>query len=557
MSSVERTFPPVVTAVGWRPEDGLAGLGAGLPVRPDARDAAGTARWWLATLEPVVARQADAAAKPRRYWSGHHDDPLELREDEIRADVRRLVMSLTLNTCRLAVDVRVDRLEVEAFRVESGRSRSGSNRFDGRAWSWWQGSNGDELGSLVAQEMLVAGVAAVSVDLNTAGLPVFSGETADQVAVALDPVDRRSRLAAVKRWRDAWGVEHANVWVRADRSVGRPGRLYRWQQVKPSADEQLRGATIRWAPRADGVPMDADGGVVLPWDEVPVIPVLNRQALGVDAQSELADMIPLQNGLNLILCDLLIAADLSAQQQKWMSGLRLERDEQGNPKPAPFVSMVNRMFTSELADAKFGSFEQLDLRIHVAALEAVMDMIGTVGRIPPHFLGGPRGQWPTGDSLRAGELPLTSRLRGIQSSLGRGFEDVIRAAAGMTGDARRAAGQVEVLWKDVEQRSESERADALVKRKDIGVPMSRLLLDAGYSQEQVTEWTSAGTLIPATELKQRAEVMQIFAASGVDVVEAARMAGLPDPVRAVGAPEGVPGGSGPGDEVEDDSDPGA
>jgi hypothetical protein len=50
---------------------------------------------------------------------------------------------------------------------------------------------------------------------------------------------------------------------------------------------------------------------------------------------------------------------------------------------------------------------------------------------------------------------------------------------------RANAYRAETLWADPETRSESERADALVKRQSIGVPQQQLWRDAGYSEADV------------------------------------------------------------------------
>ena len=50
-------------------------------------------------------------------------------------------------------------------------------------------------------------------------------------------------------------------------------------------------------------------------------------------------------------------------------------------------------------------------------------------------------------------------------------------------DPRGDVDDSETIWADPEYRSESELADALVKRAAIGVPRQQLWEDAGYSPD--------------------------------------------------------------------------
>ena len=56
------------------------------------------------------------------------------------------------------------------------------------------------------------------------------------------------------------------------------------------------------------------------------------------------------------------------------------------------------------------------------------------------------------------------------------------------GDPRGSIDDSETIWGDPEYRSESELADALIKRSAIGVPRQQLWEDAGYSQTQIARF---------------------------------------------------------------------
>jgi hypothetical protein len=73
---------------------------------------------------------------------------------------------------------------------------------------------------------------------------------------------------------------------------------------------------------------------------------------------------------------------------------------------------------------------------------------------------------------------------------GEGWERVMRLAFKVMKDKRAEAWSAEVIWRDPENRTESQHMDALLKLKMIGVPTDQLLSDAGYTPQQIARFKS-------------------------------------------------------------------
>ena len=71
---------------------------------------------------------------------------------------------------------------------------------------------------------------------------------------------------------------------------------------------------------------------------------------------------------------------------------------------------------------------------------------------------------------------------------GESWEEVMRLCFAVLGDDKANVSNAETIWGDPEYRSESELADALVKRAAIGVPRQQLWEDAGYTQSQIARF---------------------------------------------------------------------
>jgi hypothetical protein len=113
--------------------------------------------------------------------------------------------------------------------------------------------------------------------------------------------------------------------------------------------------------------------------------------------------------------------------------------------------------------------------------------MASISRIPFHyFLNG--GTVPSGESITAAEAGLIAKTRERMLHFGEAWEEVMRLCFKVLGDARSEAYSAETIWKDPENRTESQHMDALLKLQMIGVPRDQLLSDAGYSPQQIARF---------------------------------------------------------------------
>jgi hypothetical protein len=113
--------------------------------------------------------------------------------------------------------------------------------------------------------------------------------------------------------------------------------------------------------------------------------------------------------------------------------------------------------------------------------------IASQTRTPPHYFY-LSGNFPSGDAIKSAETGLVAKSRRKMRFYGEAWEEVMRLCFAVTGDARSKVMDAETIWGDPEYRSESELADALVKRAAIGVPRRQLWEDAGYSQTEISRF---------------------------------------------------------------------
>lgn len=433
-----------------------------------ATNVPGSPDWWLARLEKALgARQAELK-RYKDYYAGDH--PLSFTTSKYRRAFGKLLRSLSDNWMALVVDAVAERLNVEGFRF--GEDSSG----DKDAWRIWQANQLDADSEIAHTEAIKCGESAAIVWWGADSSPEITVEDPQQVIVALEPGSRRRRAAALKCWVDEEGFRYATLYL--------PDYIYKYRSSKPTDSKLIAGGavTVKWEEREI-----AGEAWPLPnrLEVVPVVPLVNRPRLLGGGESEIRSVIPLQDATNKLLADLVLASEFGSYPQRWATGIEVPKDPDTGQPLEPFKAAVDRLWTSRSKDTTFGQFDPADLDNYVTALTKLAQDIASQTRTPPHYFY-LRGEFPSGESIKAAETGLVAKARRKMRHFGESWEEVMRLALIVDGKGERAAiVGAETIWGDPESRTEGEHVDALTKLQALGIPSEQLWEDAGYSPQQI------------------------------------------------------------------------
>lgn len=406
---------------------------------------------WTEVLSRRLVGQAADADRWDAYYRGRHQ--LHFALPKYRAAFARLLSGFADNFCALIVDSVAERLAVEGFRLTDDPDA------DADAWAIWQRCGLDSGSGVAHTEALVSSRAFALVWADGDGQPVVSVEDPREVAVYYDRSDRAVPAVALKRVIDDWGAESATLWT--------AGEVVTLERGSVSAQWMVASRMAN------------------PLGVVPVRELANRPRLVGAPSSELEVVAPIQDAINKVMRDALLASEYAAYPQRWVTGLVIDEDENGDPKPPPFNAALDRLFVGEDPDTKFGQFAAADLGNYTALVQSLVQHLASVSRVPFHYFLLNGGQAPSGESIKSAEAGLVSKARERQTHFGEVWEDVIRLAFRVLGDPRAEASAAETIWRDAEYRTEGEHVDALLKLKSLGVPVQQLWEDAGYSPQQI------------------------------------------------------------------------
>ena len=467
-----------------------------------ANPPSGTPLWWLVRLEKKLRDRQREMQTFDDYYRGKH--PLGFAGEKFLKAFGGRFAAFADNWCDLPVDAVRERLKPVGFRF--GEDPKG----DGDAWRIWQDNQLDADSQLAHTEALVKTEASAIVWIGADDRPEITIEDPMQVIVECEPGRRRRRAAALKMWKDDWeGRTLATLYL--------PDGIYKFRSAMRQ-EWTTSGSRSRWVRRdVDG----EDWPLPNPLGVVPVVPLLNRPRLTGQGDSEIRRVIPIQNAVNKLVADMMVASEYQAFRQRWLTGHEIPVDPETNQPVEEFKAAVDRIFVAEETDARFGEFGVADLANFVKGIEMLVQHIASQTRTPPHYFA-LSGQFPSGESIKSAETGLVAKAREKMTHFGEGWEEILRLAFAVLDDPRADQLDAETIWADPESRSEAEHVDATLKKKALNVPDQQLWEDLGYSPQQIARF----------EAMSARQLMRTALFSGIPTLPPAPLALPPAPPAA-------------------------
>ena len=420
---------------------------------------------WLANEDQ---RRQDAIRAYREWYDGDHDTQLTARQ-------RRYLQikhgqEFNDNYCSIVVDALAERLVVTGFEAED----QGTD-----IWSWWQANRMDRIQGQVHLAAVRDGDCYVLVDWdNDTGRPRFTMEMAydggEGVKLHYDPEHRSQPVFASKRWRVAQGE---GTGKKRRMNLYYPNRIEKyisigdqqdgnWQEYEDGGDE---GWPLSWM-AANGEPLG-----------VPVIHFRNQDQGYNYGQSELKNVVPLQNALNKSVIDLLAVADVNGFPLPWMIG----------DDPSGLSLMPGSWVYSENPETRIGVLPTQDLSPLIALKDAFVMEIARVSRTPLSYFQ-ISGQRAAEGTLKQEEAPLVSKAQSRQVVFGDAWASVMMMARRLSNayvGGRQLDEEliVETIWHEATTRDERSHLETLKMKAELGVPVERLWIEMGYDADTIAQ----------------------------------------------------------------------
>lgn len=424
---------------------------------------------WLAFLYGKIAAPGSESYKYVNYYEGEHQK-LAFSQMRYQKAFHEVFAQWRDNFCGMIVDSTNERLVVDSFRIPDA---PGSVK---DALEFWQRNRMDSFSNAVHLDALVTGKSFVIVWADKQGEPTITPVPWDQMAVQYKAGSYTELEAAARFYMDTWGRQMVTLWTEE------------YVYEVPLGDTQWEQGTKK--PN--------------PLKVVPVVPFFNKVRLDAKPHSELMNVIPIQDAINKTLSDALTASEYAAFPQRYVTGLEVQLDANGKPKE-PWDVGSDKIVQAEDPAAKFGTFEAADLSNYASLVSLLLQHLGAVSRTPPHYFLVNSASTPSGESIISAEAGLVAKVKERALHFGEAWEQVIRLCFAVKNDERRNAFAMETVWKDPEYRTEAQHIDALLKLKQLEVPLEILWAEAGFGATQIATFRE----MRKQDAKEAAEVQKL------------------------------------------------
>lgn len=405
---------------------------------------------WLAFLQEKITDGRADILKYASYYEGEQQK-MAFAQARYKNAFRDLFNDWRDNFCGLIIDSSTERMRVDGFRIPSEGGMSKEAR------EFWQRNSLDSLANAVHLDAMVQGKAYVVVWADKDGEPLVTPVSAEEMAVQYKPGSMTELEAAARFFQDSWGRTWVTLWTET--------YVYEVPLGKTQWEQGVRRPN--------------------PLGRVPVVPFHNRSRINGDPYSDLHNVIPIQDAINKITSDALLASEFAAWPQRWVTGLEIQEDEDTGLPKEPFKVAVDKLLQAEAPDAKFGQFEAADLKNYVNFINLLVQHLSSVSRTPSHYFLVNQGTAPSGEAIISAEAGLVSKVKERMLYFGEAWEQVIRICFQIKNDKRAKEVSLETVWADPEYRTEAQHIDALLKLKQLNVPEEILWMRAGFSSAEI------------------------------------------------------------------------
>jgi hypothetical protein len=412
-------------------------------------------------------RRTDLIRLNRLYTYIHGRQPFLWLSEDVPVEVRRIAEMSRVNVLGLVVDSVAQSMYVDGYRAPKAKDEA-------PAWDIWQrnrldarqlGVHRSALGYGVSYAVVLPGdpVAAVR-GLSPRSMTTVYGENDDWPMWALE---RRQSAASGKTLFRLFDEEMAY-----------------WMSV-PSSTITL-DPTHRSPWDVYGIETYAGGAEYIATERhgcgvVPVVRFLSKSDLDEEVSSEIDDLIPLQDQINLTTFALLVVQHYGAFPQKWIAGWTPETDAEQIEVGA------SKVLTFDDPDTKLGEFAAASLQGYIDSRRDTLRNLAAISQTPAHAL---RGELInlSAEALAAAEQAERRKVTERETMYGEAWEQTLALAGAIGGLESDPAAQVR--WKDTEARAFAATVDGLGKLASmLQIPVQELWERVpGVTQADVERW---------------------------------------------------------------------
>ena len=412
--------------------------------------------------------------KVRKYYDGDQD--LNFATDKFANAFGSLFQTFAYNRCGSVVDAIADRLQLKSLEPVVEEGAEPPEDVAKLSESLFRWNNLDRKQNDQVSETLKTGDAYAIVWLDGVApdgtvYPTININPPENIIIRYD--DEGKKRYAVKAWKLSDGKWRVTLY----------GQSATYKYITPEKKDDFPA----FENLVEFEALDASG-VAEPWpilNNTGIVPVFhfnNNAPEGEFGRSELRDVIPLQDALNKACTDLMVAMEYGAYPQRYATGLQLGLPDPVSGKiPSPFKAGPGETWTGPQG-ATFGSFEVANLEQFTKVQDSFDGKISNVTRIPQYWFQMGSGGNLSGETLKTADAPFVAKLTDRQTGYGSTWKELTSFCFLLMG---KEGLQFNAIWKSAELRSDTDKLQEGVLKKQLGWSEEQIMRDYGLDNTTI------------------------------------------------------------------------
>jgi hypothetical protein len=390
-----------------------------------------------------------------RFYDG--DAVLVYTSERLREIFSGLDAHFTENWCAVVVDAVLDRMDLRTPNVSNDDAATNALK------ALWEMTGLDQDEFTIHEDVCVTGESFVIVWPDANEMPQAFQNNARLSHAEYDSENPRLMRFAAKWWTDADGKIRLTLYY--------PDRF----------EYYVSKRAYKSGEQADAKAFEPFGDEPVAENPYGMIPVFHFRANRRKPKSQLNDVWPLQDMINKLNADMMVAAEFGAFPQRYvisMAGVK-------GLKAAP--NSIWDLVAGEdgVQGTTAGQFQATDLKNYLDAINKLTADIGIISATPRHYFFAQGGD-PSGEALIAMEAPLNHKIERITGTLEPTWRDVaafLLLLAGVPVDVSAIVAEYE------DSATVQPRTAAEVRKLNVeaGMPLHTVLRDEGWDAEDLAE----------------------------------------------------------------------
>lgn len=394
-----------------------------------------------------------------RYYDG--EQPLVYSSEKLKEIFSGLEARFTENWCAVVVDSVLDRLELQTPTVAGDEAASDALRV-----LWEQtGLVDDEYG--IHEDVAVTGESFVLAWPDEEGTVTAFQNDARLCHAEYDAENPRQMRFAAKWWAVDGGIRLTLYY--ADRL-----EYY-------AAAREFKGGETPTAKAFEPYPA-GPGETAVAENPYATIPVFHFRSNRRRVKSQLANVVEVQDAVNKLLADMMVAAEFGAFPQRYVISAAGIANLKNNPNAIWDLVASDQGMQATQA----GQFAATDLQNYLSAINKLSADIGIITRTPRHYFYQQGGD-PSGEALIAMEAPLNKKTVRLQATLEPTWRDLAAFLLRLQ-EQDVASQQIHVVYAPVETVQPRSAAEVRKMAVEAGMPLRTHLQRAeNWSAEEIAQ----------------------------------------------------------------------